>query len=109
MLVVVALVPIFVFKIAYTGNKLTMIIYRLITFLLILTMIVGIADIAYSFYIASQVYGQLDEFQQGHVNCSSPVYYSSFVSAVIAHLYIIVEIGLAVILYVWLVVLPAGK
>ena len=59
---------------AYSGSRT---IHGLIIFLLILTVIFGLDDIVYSFYIASQVYGQFDEFQQGQVNCSSPVYYSS--------------------------------
>ena len=62
----------------------------------------GFCDIVYSFYIASQVYGQFDEFQQGRVNCSSSVYYSSFVSVVIVFLYIYIEVGLALFLILWL-------
>jgi ABC-type multidrug transport system permease subunit len=67
------------------------------------SIIIGLGDIAYSFYIASQVYGQFDEFQQGLVNCSSPTYYSSFVSVVIIFLYISVEIALVVLLCLWLI------
>jgi hypothetical protein len=62
--------------------------------LLIVCIVFGIGDTVYSlsFYIASQVYGQFDEFQQGQVNCSSSVYYSSFVSVVIVFNYIFIEI-----------------
>ena len=68
-----------------------------------MSIVVGLGDIAYSFYIASQVYGQFDEFQEGQVNCSSSVYYSSFVLVVIVFLYISVEIGLVVLLCLWIV------
>lgn len=74
----------------------------LIAFLLVVSIIIGFCDIVYSFYIASQVYGQFDKFQQGLVNCSSSVYYSSFVSIVIVYLYVIVEVGFAVFLFIWL-------
>ena len=79
----------------HTSSNLTTVIRYLIFFLFMVSVIMGFCDIIYSFYIASQVYGQFDEFQQGLVNCSSPVYYSSFVSVVIVFLYIFVEIGLA--------------
>ena len=69
---------------------------------MIVCVVIGIGDIAYSFYIASQVYGRFDEFQQGQVNCSSSVYYSSFVSVVIVFNYIFVEIALAVLVILWL-------
>ena len=95
---VVVLVSAVMFRLYYGGRRPT---YHLVTMLLILTMCFCFGDIVYSFYIASQVYGQFDEFKQGQVNCSSPVYYSSFVSVITVHLYIIVEIGLAVLLYVW--------
>ena len=55
----------------------------------------------YSFYIASQVYGEFDEFQQGQVNCSSSIYYSSFVSVIIVFNYVFVVIALIVLLYLW--------
>ena len=45
---------------------------------LISTAILGLGDIVYSFYIASQAYGQFDEFQQGQVS-TSPVHYTSFI------------------------------
>ena len=91
----------FFFKHALGGiaSKQRTIMYYLVVFLLIVTIIMDFFDIAYSFYIASQVYGQFNEFQQDLVNCSSPVYYSSFVSVVIVFLYIFVEIGLAVLLF----------
>ena len=64
---------------------------------MIVCMVIVFDDIVYSFYIASQVYGQFDEklFQQGQVNYSSSVYYSSFVSVVIVFNYIFIEIALA--------------
>ena len=79
----------------HTSTKPATVIRRLILFLFIVSIIVGFCDIAYSFYIACQVYGQFDEFQEGQVNCSSTVYYSSFISVVIVFNYIFVEIGLA--------------
>ena len=63
----------------------------------------GIGDIVYSFYVASQVYGQFHEFQQGQVNCSSSVYYSSFVSVIIVFNYIFVDIGLVVLVCLWFI------
>ena len=42
-------------------------------------------------------------FQEGQVNCSSSVYYSSFVSVVI------VEIGLVVLLCLWLILDFSGR
>ena len=69
--------------------------------LLIVSIIMGIGDIVYSFYIASQVYDQFEEFQQGQVNCSSSVYYSSFVSIIIVFNYIFVDIGLVVAVCSW--------
>ena len=41
-------------------------LHYLDAFLTIVCMVIGFGDIVYSFYIASQVYGQFDEFQQGH-------------------------------------------
>ena len=76
--------------------------HNLIAFLFIVIIVIGFCDIVYSFYIASQVYGQFDEFQEGLVNCSSPVYYSSFISVVIIFLHIFVEVGLIVLLFFWL-------
>ena len=70
--------------------------------MIVSTIIIGISDTVYSFYIASQVYGQFEEFQQGQVNCSSSVYYSSFVSVIIAFNYIFVSIGLVVVVCLWL-------
>ena len=96
----------FIYELCYGGKRKPT--HHLITSLLILAMYFCVCDIAYSFYIANQVYGQYDEFQQGQVNCSSPVYYSSFVSVVIVHLYVIVEIGLGFLLYWWWT-LPTGK
>ena len=62
-----------------------------------------VGNIVYSFYIASQVYGQFDEFQQGQVNCSSSVYYSSFVFGVIVCNYIFVDIGLVALVCFWFI------
>ena len=95
---VIVLISGIILRMCYGGRRP---IYHLVTTLLILTMCFCFGDIVYSFYIASQVYGQFNEFKQGQVNCSSPVYYSSFVSVVIVHLYIIVEIGLALLVYAW--------
>ena len=103
---VIALTSVFIFELCYGGRKKTA--YHLVTVLLILAMYFCFGDIVYSIYIATQVYGQFDEFRQGQVNCSSPVYYSSFVSVVIVHLYVIVEIGLALLFYWWWN-LPTGK
>ena len=91
-----------------TSNVATVLRYA-IAFLLIVSVIMGFCDIAYSFYIASQVYGQFDEFQQGQVNCSSSVYYSSFVSVVIVFLYIYVEVGLVLFLILWLEIDFTGR
>ena len=79
----------------HTSSSLAIVIRYLIFFLYMISIIMGFCDIMYSFYIANQVYGRFDEFQQGQVNCSSSVYYSSFVSVVIVFLHIFVEIGLA--------------
>ena len=68
-----------------------------------MSIIVGIGDVVYSFYIASQVYGQFEEFQQGQVNCSSSVYYSSFVSVIIVFNYIFVDIGLVILVCLWFI------
>ena len=68
----------------YINSEVATLLYRSVTVLLIVsTIIMGISDTVYSFYVASQVYGQFEEFQQGQVNCSSSVYYSSFVSIII--------------------------
>ena len=76
------------------SNSVTSVIRQLIFFLFMVSMIVGICDLGYSFYIASQVFGQFREFQQGLVKCSSLVYYSSSFSAVMVFNYIFVEICL---------------
>ena len=81
-----------------TNKNEATIVHRLVVFLLIVSVIIGFGDIVYSFYIASQVYGQFDEFQKGQINCSSPVYYSSFVSVVIVFLYTFIEFALAILL-----------
>ena len=83
-------------------SKESTVLHYLGAILMIVCVVIGIGDIAYSFYIASQVYGRFDEFQQGQVNCSSSVYYSSFVSVVIVFNYIFVEIALAVLVILWL-------
>ena len=92
-----------------TTSKIATVLRYLIAFLVLICVIIGFFDIAYSFYIASQVYGQFNEFQQGQVNCSSSVYYSSFVSVVIVFLYIYVEVGLAVFLLIWLKIDFTGR
>ena len=84
-----------------TSSKVADVLYYLIACLLIMSIVVGFCDIVYSFYIASQVYGQFDEFKQGVVNCSSAVYYSSFVSGIIVFSYFFVEIGVVVLLCLW--------
>ena len=104
-IVFLTVVMVICFMLKYLGgttNKLSTVLRYLIAFLLVVSIIMGLCDFTYSFYIASQVYGQFDEFQLGLVNCSSPVYYSSFVSIVIVYLYIIVEVGFAVFLFMWL-------
>lgn len=78
----------------HTPSNLTSVIRYLIYFLFMVSIIVGICDLIYSFYVASHVYGQFREFQQGQVKCSSFVYYSSFVSVVMVFNYVFVEIGL---------------
>ena len=92
-----------------TSSKLATALRYIIAILLIVSTIVGLCDIIYSFYIASQVYGQYDEFKQGQVNCSSSVYYSSFVSVIIVFLYIYVEAGLAIFLIIWLKIDFTGR
>ena len=87
----------------YINSKVGTLLYHSVTVLLIVsTIIMGISDTVYSFYIASQVYGQFEQFQQGQVNCSSSVYYSSFVSVIIVFNYIFVSIGLVVVVCLWL-------
>ena len=44
-------------------KKVGTILYHLIAFLLIVSIVMDVGNIVYSFYIASQVYGQFDEFQ----------------------------------------------
>ena len=78
----------------------SVLLYYLTGFLLIVSIIVGISDIAHSFHTVSQAYGQLEH---GQVNCSSSVYYSLFVSVVIIFNYIFVEIGLVILLCVWFI------
>ena len=103
-LVIVLVLIFFTTNLAFSGsNWKANTAYFLVAFLLIASTIIGFGDIVYSFYTASQVYGQYDEFQQGLVNCSSSVYYSSFVSVVIVFLYISVEIALVVLLCLWLI------
>lgn len=97
--VLLTVVPVLYFAIkhefgGHMQSNLTSVIRNLIFFLFMVSIIVGICDIVYSFYIASQVFGQFREFQQGLVKCSSLVYYSSSVSVVIVFNYIFVEICL---------------
>ena len=82
-----------------TLSKPANVLYYLMFILLIISIFMGFCDIVYSFYIASQVYGQFNEFQQGLVNCSSSVYYSSFVSVVIVFNYPFVVFGLIAVFY----------
>ena len=78
------------------------VLHYLVPILVIMSVVVGIGDTLYSFYIASQVYGQFNELQRGQVSCSSPVYYLSFVSVMIVFNYIFVEIALVVFIVFWL-------
>ena len=91
------------FRIDGIKKKVGTILYHLITFLLIVSIIMDVGNIVYSFYIARQVYGQFDEFQQGQVNCSSFVYYYSFVFGVIVFNYFFVDIGLVVLVCFWFI------
>ena len=88
--------------IIHINRRVRTLLHHSITILLIVSIIIGISDTVYAFYIASQVYGQFDEFQQGQVNCSSSVYYSSFVSVIIVFNYIYIIIGLIVAVCLWL-------
>jgi hypothetical protein len=84
------------------NSKLSVILHYLIIFLLIVSIIMGIGDIMYSFYGASQMYGLFDEFQQqGQVNCSSLVYYCLFELVAIVLNHIFVEISLISLLYMY--------
>ena len=60
----------------------------------------GIGIVYNFFYVASQVYGQFDEF--GQVNCSSFMYYCLFELVAIVFTHIFVEIALISLLYLWL-------
>ena len=92
-------------EIKYSANAIrsklgaSVLLYYLTGFLIV-SIIVGISDIAHSFHTVSQVYGQLEH---GQVNCSSSAYYSLFVSVVIIFNYIFVEIGLVILLCVWFI------
>ena len=106
LIVIVALLLVMYFKTKHGLNNLKSdalsksesVLYYLMFILLIISMIMGFCDIVYSFYIASQVFGQYDEFQEGQVNCSSSVYYSSFVSVVIVFNFTFVLFGIALFL-----------
>ena len=87
----------------YINSEVATLLYRSVTVLLIVNVIMGISNTVYSFYVASQVYGQFEEFQQGQVNCSSSVYYSSFVSVIIVFNYIFVDIGLVILVCLWFI------
>ena len=103
---IITLLLVLFIKINYSNKSdLGATLYYLITFLLIVSIIMGIGDIVHSFHIASQVYGQLfgDFQQQSQVNCSSYVLYSLFVSVIIVFNYIFVEIGLVIILCFWFI------
>ena len=86
------------------SSKISIILYYLITFMLIVSITTGIGDIVYnSFYVASQVYGQFDELQQqGQVNCSNFMHYCLFELVAIVLNHIFVEIALISLLYSWL-------
>ena len=88
--------------IIHINREVGTLLHNSVTILLIVSIIIGISDTVYAFYIASQVYGHFDEFQQGQVNCSSSVYYSSFVSVIIVFNYIYINIGLIVAVCLWL-------
>ena len=99
--VIVSLVSLILLE--YINSEVGTLLYHSVTVLMIVSIIImGISDAVYSFYIASQVYGQFEEFQQGQVNCSSSVYYSSFVSVIIVFNHIFVSIGLVVVVCLWL-------
>jgi hypothetical protein len=103
--VFVTVLVVLYFMLKHLGGSLSKestILHYLGASLLIVCIVFGIGDTVYSFYIASQVYGQFDEFQQGQVNCSSSVYYSSFVSVVIVFNYVFIEIVFIVLVVVWL-------
>lgn len=105
MFLTVSLVVHFMIRFGLGGvtNKLASVLRYLILSLFAVGIVMGIGDAAYSAYIASQVYGRYhDEFQHGQVNCSSLMYYSSFVSVVLAFNYMVVEIGLAIFLCIML-------
>ena len=91
----------FLIQLCFRHKNIGTSLYYSIISLLIVSIILCIGDIVYSFYIASQVYGEFDEFQQGQVNCSSSVYYSSFVSIIIVFNYVFVVIALIALLYLW--------
>ena len=64
MILIIVLVLLFFRNLAFGGsNWKANTVYSLVAILLIVSIIVGLGDIAYSFYIASQVYGQYDEFK----------------------------------------------
>lgn len=76
------------FMVKHCGGALSTeaaVLHYLVPILVIVSAVIGIGDTAYSFYIASQVYGQFNEFQQGQVYCSGPAYYLSFVSVIIGN------------------------
>ena len=60
-------------------SKEATILHCLVPILVIVSVVISIGDAVYSFYIASEVYRQFNEFQQGQVTCSGPVYYLSLI------------------------------
>ena len=84
-------------------KKVGTLLYTLIAFLLIVSIIMDVGNIVYSFYIASQVYEKFDKFQQGQVNCTSSVYYSPFVFGIFFFNYIFVDIGLVLLVCFWFI------
>ena len=98
--------PVIYFAVKHCGgsseSKEAAILYYLVPILVIISVVIGIGVTGYLFYIASQVYGQFNGFQQGQVTCSGAVYYLSFVSVIIVYNYIFVEIVLVVFAVFWL-------
>ena len=93
----------FMLKYPYgTKSNVGIVLGYLIVLLLVVSVTVGFCDIVFSFYIANQVYKQFHEFQQDQVKCSSPVYYSSFVSVMMILIHIPIAIVLAVFLALFL-------
>ena len=94
----------FMLKYPYgTKSNIGIVFGYLIVLMLVVSVTMGFCDIVFSFYIAKHMYGQFHEFQQDQINCSSPVYYSSFVSVMTILLNIPIAIVLAVFLALFLI------